>query len=302
MAKFKSLEQQVGTIDIKNFMKKYYGVSHKDIANMTHDVVSTFFPELRRTSITYAEKNPELVSRGNIVLVRDSNNNIAPYIAPEVKLFVEEPQFDISVLIEQIIASLKITSELSESAIILIECQDSLDGLIGKDALKKRTSDLPNVLIEITNDSNIDGVVVSTEGTINKLSLNQYSLEELSVETDSIAIILESDQSITLVVDGVSQYDYDFIMLRTELYSYLDSADSEIMQKETQSLESPAKYSLHEMSDYELTVLMKAYKVNKQFDYYHIVRRELIKRTKSKKQSKRNKVKQKRKQYYREEE
>lgn len=302
MTRFKSLEQQVGTIDIKSFMKKYYGISHEDIARMSHDVVSTFFPELRRTSFTYAEKNPELVSRGNIVLVRDSNNNVAPYIAPEVKLFVEESQFDISVLIEQIIASLKITSELSESTIILIECQDSLDELVSKDSLKKRTYDLPSMLIETTGDREIDGIVVSTEGSINKLCLNQCSLEEISTETDSIAIVLEPDQSITLIVDGVSQYDYDFIMLRTELYSYLDSSDNEIAKKEPQSLEGPAKYSLHEMSDYELTVLMKAYKVNKQFDYYHIVRRELIKRTKSKKQSKRNKVKQKRKKYYREEE
>lgn len=300
MAKVRNLEQQVGTVDIRTFMGTYYGISHKDIGRMTHETASVFFPDLRRTSFTYIEKNPELVGCGDVVLVRDTNNNVAPYITPEVKLFVEEQQFDTGILIEHIITSLKITSELSESAVILIEGQDSLDGLIGKDKSSRCTSDLPSTLIEVTNESDIDGVVVNIDGAVNKLRLRQHTLEELSSKTDSIAIILEDDQSITLVVNGISQHDYDFIMLRADLYSCLDSIEVEI-EEPSALLEGPSRYTLSEMSDYELTVLMKSYKVNKQFDYYHVVRRELVKRTKKKKQSKRNKVKQMRKKYREEE-
>ena len=302
MTRIKSLEKQVGTIDIQNFMKKYYGISHQNISRMTHDVVSAFFPELRRTSFIYAEKNPELVSRGGIVLVRDANNNVAPYMAPEVTLFIEEPKFDIGILIEQIIASLKVTSELSESTIILIECQDSLDDLVCKHKLSHQDIDLPSTLIETTQEAEVDGIIVSVEGDVNKLKLGHQSLEELSMQTDSIAIVLEDDQSITFVVDGISQHDYDFIKLRSNLYSCLDMNTDAFEETKKETLEGPNRYELHEMSDYELTVLMKAYKVNKQFDYYHVVRRELIKRTKFKKQSKRNKARQKRKKYYREEE
>lgn len=298
--KIKNLRRQVGTIDIQKFMENYYGISHKDIGRMTHESAGVFFPNLRRTSFTYAEKNSELVGRGNIVLVRDTNNNVAPYVVPEVELFVDEPQFDIGILIEHIITSLKITSELSESVVILIEGQDSLDELIVKDKLSKSTCDLPNTLIEIIGENDIDGVVISTEGTFSKLRLKQHILEELSLQTDSIAIILEDDQSITLVVDGISQHDYDFIMLRTVLYSGLGSVEVEIKEPEQLS-EGPSRYVLHELSDYELTVLMKTYKVNRKFDYYHVVRRELIKRNKGKKQAKRNKVKQMRKKYREEE-
>ena len=301
MVKIKNLKQHIGTIDIRSFMKIYYGISHRDINQMTHETASLFFPNLCRTSFSYIEKNPELLGCGKIVLVRDSNENIAPYVVPEVELFVEETQFGIEMLIENIIASLKITSDLSESAVILIEGQDSLDDLVHKDKSTKSAQDLPSTLIEINDDDRFDGVIVTFEGSVKKLSLKQDSLEELSKKTDTVAVVLEDDQSITLIVDGVSQHDFDFIMLRTNLYAYLDSYEPEEIKREYKLLPAPSYHDFYKMSDYELTVLMKKYKFNHQFDYYHLVRRELVKRTKKSKETKRSIVKQKRKKYREEE-
>ena len=49
---------------------------------------------------------------------------------------------------------------------------------------------------------------------------------------------------------------------------------------------SPSSYSLNEMSVYELTQLMKVYRDSNQMAYYHIVRRELVRRTKDSKEFK----------------
>lgn len=289
--KLKKLEQQIGSIDIRKFMHQYYGVVHKDIGKMTHEVVSDFFPHLRRTSFAHVSKNPELLRYGKIVLVKDKNNNLAPYITPNTSHLSENPQFDIGILIEHIISSLKVTAELSESTIIVIEGEKSLDGLIDKENQLGSSKNLPQTLIEITNETDIDGVVVTTTGDVQKIRLKDDSLEELSSKTDSVAIVLEEDQSISFISNGITQTDYDFIMLRAGLYITLALLIDEDEEVEIELYDVPNKEELQTMSNYQLVSLMRSYKFGQQNSIYYAIRRELKRRKLSEKNKEKNKQK-----------
>ena len=48
----------------------------------------------------------------------------------------------------------------------------------------------------------------------------------------------------------------------------------------SKTVDTPMSYELSEMSNYELDNLMKIYRASNQMAFYHIVRRELVKRTK----------------------
>lgn len=289
--KLKKLEQQIGSIDIRKFMHQYYGVVHKDIGKMTHDVVIDFFPHLRRTSFSHIDKNPELLRYGKIVLVKDTNNNLAPYITPNTAHLSENPQFDIGVLIEYIISSLKITAQLSESTVIVIEGEKSLDELVDKDEVTMNAKNLPQTLVEITSENDVDGVVVNIDGDVQKIRLKHNSLEDLSAKTDSIAIVLEEDQSISFISNGVTQTDFDFIMLRAGLYITLELSQEDEDEVEIELFDIPSREVLASMSNYQLVSLMHSYKRTEQKPCYYAVRRE-IKRRKNN-DWKKEKVKQK---------
>ena len=293
MVKVKKLENQYGTMELSKFMKKYYGISHRDIRTMTHDIASKFFQGLERTSFTYVQKNPELLGQGKVILVKDANNNIAPYIVPEMIIDAEE-QYDIASLIDDIIISLKVSSNMSERAIIIIEGHDSLANLINQENLSQKSDTLPELLIEINDCEDVDGVSVTTDGNVSKIKLLNYTLEEVSARTDSIAIILTEDKSIDFITDGVKQEDFDLIMLKTNLHTYLEYGTLDVHDEEKILLD-PNSYNFKQMSNYQLSILMHNYKIHNNLEYYHVVRRELVGRTKgkknNKKREKRNKTK-----------
>lgn len=296
MVSIKSLEKQVGSLSICEFLKHYCGVSGSGLNKMTHDTVSMFFPNLRRTSYEHVEKNPGMVCRGEIVLVRDSANHLAPYIVSDTKLFIEEAQFEIGSLVEEIIKSLKISSKMSESAVIVIEGQVCLDTFIERENVTTVPSDLTKVLTEVARDGENDGVVITTDGSVSKLALKKHSLEELSEKTDSVVIVLEDDQSITFIEDGVPFDNLDMILLKANLYSHLDNMGCEVEVEIEEKLLPPSSYDLDDMSNFELSRLMRAYKKAKQFDYYYVVKRTVSKRNKTTKgKQRRKKVKKMRK-------
>ena len=302
MASIKSLEKQVGSLSICEFLTKYCGVSGSGLNKMTHDTVSMFFPNLRRTSYEHVEKNPGEVCRGEIVLVRDSANHLAPYIVSDTKLFIEEAQFEIESLVEEIVKSLKVSSKMSESAVIVIEGQVCLDTFIERENATTVPSDLTKVLTEVAHDEENDGVVITPDGSVSKLALKKYSLEELSEKTGSIVIILEDDQSITFIEDGVPFDNLDMILLKANLYSHLDHMGCEVEVEIEEKLLPPSSYDLDDMSNFELSQLMKSYKKAKQFDYYYVVKRALSRRSKNTKGKTRSKkVKQMRKRWREEE-
>ena len=88
--KKKNSLRNVRNLDATSFLKRYYGISHEDIENMTHEAMKFLFPQLKRTSFEYVQKNPELVSTGKIILVEDVKHYQVPYFTPSVSTFDDE--------------------------------------------------------------------------------------------------------------------------------------------------------------------------------------------------------------------
>lgn len=70
-------------ISLEKFLKMYLGISNRNLSKLTHKDVKEIFPFLKRTSFDYANENLSEIGSGDIILVKDSKNNIVPYIKPE---------------------------------------------------------------------------------------------------------------------------------------------------------------------------------------------------------------------------
>ena len=77
-------------ITLSKFIARSYNIQGSELKKMTHDMVKSLFPELKRTSFEYLEKNPSLGAYGEIVLVEDAKGKVIPYFAPEIDYTIED--------------------------------------------------------------------------------------------------------------------------------------------------------------------------------------------------------------------
>lgn len=72
------------SISIKDFFVSYCGINDSNLLNskISHEEVSKLLPNLVRVSFDHVAKNLNLVYVGDIILVNDSYNNLAPYKKP----------------------------------------------------------------------------------------------------------------------------------------------------------------------------------------------------------------------------
>lgn len=302
--------REVRNLDASSFLKRYYGISHKDIEHMTHEAMKAFFPQLHRTSFEYVQKNPELVSSGQIILVEDAKHYKVPYFTPSVSslddLFLgcdEREQ-----VIQKIVSLFETSLENHLPALIIIECDKSLESY----AYQPRTiftdvleGDLLPVMMEsvsqdtgiiIREDYSLLGYKILSHGdnyydTMILPPLQRQAVG-ISKKTDAIGVFYENGM-LGITISG-----------ETKTLSSKEELQKELMvifpvQKEEQECDtvvaicSPSTYALNEMSNYELEQLMRVYRASNQTGYYHIVRRELIKRTRDSKEFRFEKAKQK---------
>ena len=69
-------------ISIFKFLSRYYGVSLNAAVTCTHLDVKQNFDFIETCSITFAKDNKELVDKGKIVYVKDTNGVVRPYFSP----------------------------------------------------------------------------------------------------------------------------------------------------------------------------------------------------------------------------
>ena len=77
-------------IALSKFIARSYNIQGSDLKKMTHEMVKSLFPDLKRTSFEYLEKNPSLMAQGEIVLVEDARGKVIPYFAPEIDYTIED--------------------------------------------------------------------------------------------------------------------------------------------------------------------------------------------------------------------
>ncbi len=69
-------------ISIIDFLYIYCGLTTSNLYTITHKDVKRLLPELKRFSIDYACKNPDLIFTGDIILVKDNKKITIPYYNP----------------------------------------------------------------------------------------------------------------------------------------------------------------------------------------------------------------------------
>lgn len=73
-------------ISLARFLEIYCGITNENIkAIMTHKDAKILLPYLKSCSFDFLRKNMELYETGDIILVRDANNNLIPYLTPKFR-------------------------------------------------------------------------------------------------------------------------------------------------------------------------------------------------------------------------
>ena len=99
-------------ISIVRFMSEYYGIALDAGYRYSHRKIKKTFKELKGCSFEYADDNPELVSSGKIVYVRDGYDRVFPYVCPNEK-FISVKQCEFTSK-EELAPEIDILSEISE--------------------------------------------------------------------------------------------------------------------------------------------------------------------------------------------
>ena len=286
--------KNVKNLSVKSFLERYYGITNEGISSMTHRVASSFFPQLKRASFEYIQKNPELVSTGKIVLVEDVNHAQAPYFMPE------EEFLDISVGCghrEQVVLRIK---ELFQKMM-----DENLECLLIVEGEKDLEEDIlfqPDLLVEdflgsdclksfIDKASKKEGMILTGDYRLLEyqgLLHGDYCYETMSLpplerqavgisrKTDAVGIFYEHG-ILGISMEGISQSLEDIGQLQKTLLDIFPSEIEEVPEI-SPVLEEPS-YSFKDMPTYELEKLMKVYRASGQMSYYHTVRREIVRRT-----------------------
>ena len=76
-------------ISIFKFLSRYYGVSLNAASTCTHLDAKQNFSFIESCSFKFAKENDELVDKGRIVYVRDTNGVVRPYFCPSKILCYE---------------------------------------------------------------------------------------------------------------------------------------------------------------------------------------------------------------------
>lgn len=69
-------------ISIFKFLSDYYGINLDASADITHKLAKKKFKVLKGCPFKYALHNPELIKNGIIIYVKDTHNEVLPYICP----------------------------------------------------------------------------------------------------------------------------------------------------------------------------------------------------------------------------
>ncbi len=311
--KKKNSLKDVRNLKATSFIERYYGISHENIANMTHDTIKIFFPQLQRTSFEYIQKNPELVSTGQIILVEDAKHYQVPYLAPsdsEIELTLGCDNREL--VIQKIVKLFSVAVGRNLNALCIIEGDDSLDNYTFQqfsisDSLLEEDSLLESMERATENDS---GIIISADYSLKGYRFlghgdNCYSTMVLpslqrqaigiSKRTDAIGIVYENGV-FAIMIDGTVKPIFDKNDLQKNLMRLFPIPKEIPREREVNVIvNSPSAYTLSEMNVYELEQLMRVYRASNQDAYYHIVRRELIRRTRHCKGYKIAKQKQKQK-------
>ncbi len=302
--KKKNSLSSIKNIGASSFLKRYYGISHEDIDNMTHENMKSFFPQLQRTSFEYVQKNPELVTIGKIIMVEDVRHYQIPYLAPETvpseNLFLGCD--DREKVIKKIVNLFQTAIDQNIPALFIIECSNPIQPFAfqPKDIIPNMVEGeclLP--MMEATNQAS--GLLIRKDYSVVGYSMlnhgdNCYETVILpplqgqaigiSKKTDAMGVFYE-EGLLGITIDGTLKEIPNKDSLQKELLLLYPIPEPKEREREvTVIVNSPSSYSLNEMSVYELTQLMKVYRDSNQMAYYHIVRRELVRRTKDSKEFK----------------
>lgn len=70
------------SMSMESFLRKILGITDIELirAHLTHDDIKKMFPSIKRASIAQVLDDPALVSRGDVIYVKDSENRSIPYI------------------------------------------------------------------------------------------------------------------------------------------------------------------------------------------------------------------------------
>jgi len=97
-------------ISIFKFLSRYYGVSLNAASTCTHLDAKQNFSFIEGCSFKFAKENGELVDKGKIVYVRDTNGIVKPYFCPSKSItneciyigIVEEISCDDKTILEEL--------------------------------------------------------------------------------------------------------------------------------------------------------------------------------------------------------
>ena len=77
------------TISIFKFLSRYYGLSLNAATTCTHLDAKQNFDFIQTCSMTFAKNNKELVDKGKIIYVKDTNGVVKPYFSPSKSISEE---------------------------------------------------------------------------------------------------------------------------------------------------------------------------------------------------------------------
>lgn len=302
----KKTKKKIGdfsSVSARYFLEKICGVSSENAETMNHNAIRELLPSLKRTSYAHVLKNPELVATREVIIVEDYEHQVIPYVVPEIiEPFSEDSFTKQEKILNEILRAFSIVMELSETATLVIECNSSLNKYIVKP--KKIASgldgaELASKLLEANYIHN--GVMINSDGNVyNYEHLAKDSnidetnfLIEVTATTDSVVVTADANKDIAVILLGNRYPELDLSLLRAELSVHFDF----VKNKEKAGEVEIDGYRLATMSNYDLEELMRYFKKANQLAYYHRAKRELLQRTAPNKFHKKEKEKQKIKDY-----
>lgn len=92
----KELEKEY-SISLKSFLIIFCGICNDTLlkGKVSHDDIKHLFPELKRVSFDYINKNINEIYTGKVILVKDSYDFIVPYKKPLIEKYIEIPDIEI---------------------------------------------------------------------------------------------------------------------------------------------------------------------------------------------------------------
>lgn len=76
------------TISLAKFASRFLGISGKNLKYLTHEDIKHLFPNVKRSTFSYIQKNPGELECGNIALVEDGRQ-VIPYYVPKISFDYE---------------------------------------------------------------------------------------------------------------------------------------------------------------------------------------------------------------------